>query len=788
VLPCLVFSASVVQKYTFNAPVLRNGVAYVDGCRTSIIPFEPCLPSKPISLLLPSGEEAVSFDVEYTNPIECEGTCYVTPFRPGGIISNPLPVEYYTRASTVYSTDEYYPAEIKSPHFYTHYRYGHSIFIASIRPVQYNPVTGKIRYYSSVTVKIQTAKNRGELPAYKLNSFIKSQLQLEVDNPDVLENLPYSSRDGENYEYLIITTEALKGSWNTFVEFNKRRCLRTKIQTIEYINANGTGADSPEKLKNFIKQEYTTHGIVFVMLGGDDNFNTNNTPMASAITHRSYSASFKDYGVNAYSDKDVAADMFYETMDGQELADLGWELYAGRFAADNTTELGYMVDKTIKYSEQPVAAAVKKAVIAGEKKWPNINGGTCWGKDQMVLLYGTVNKNGYTTTGFPTTAMTITELFEKDGDWSKTQMINAINANQNWVFHTGHSNNFSIMKLQTADIASLKNNAYHISFTTGCYCGAWDNRKIADQATINTGHYDATTGDCIIEAFTHGTSSGNVAFVSNTRYGLGDDGHASLDGTDGSTIRFMRFFLNGLYSQKMHHIAIMLAYSKWINKQEILVTDVNTKPYYGQMAYCAYELNTIGDPALSIWTETPQVLNPTIPGTIDPARFQWESGLPYTWVAVCKPDSTIISTDFTGADGKCIIDDNAYKTYCAANAGGKVIVRVKAHNYLPYEKKDITIGNTGIDQNDFAVLSFSKAYFNKKGNLLKLTCQLKKESTINLSLFNAKGICIKTGGREFYKSGIRELAMDIGDVANGIYYYRLMVDNKFIADKIIINR
>jgi len=772
-------------------PVVRNGVVVVEGCNTSIIPFEPCIPSKPVTLLLPCGEEATAFAVEYADPIELAGVFYVTPYRPGGIVTNPPPVEYYTRASTVYSIDAYYPSEIQSPNFYTQYRYGHSIFIASIRPVQYNPVTGKLRFFNSVTVKVSTTKTRGALAAYKFNSFIKSQLQLEVDNPEALEKLSYTSRDGENYDYLIITTEALKNSWNDFIEFNKRRCLRTQLKTIEDINTNVTGTDSPDKLKKYIKQEYDAHGIVYVMLGGDDNFNANNTPMASAITHRSYSAVFKDYGVNPYSDKDVAADMFYETLDGQELQDLEWEVYAARFPADNATELKNIIDKTIKYSEQPVAAAVNNYLLAGEKAWPNINGGTCYGKTELYLLKNGSSKNGFTTVGYDTTVWKLTDLQEPDITWSKNQLAAGINAGVNLVHHIGHSNNSMIMKLymgtggSLGDVALLTNTAYFIGTTIGCYCGAWDNRKIASNATINTGHYDATTGDCIAEALTVGSANAAVAYVSNTRYGLGDDGHASLDATDGSCTRLTRYFVDGLFGQKMHHIAIMHAYSKWINKTHILNTDASAKPYYGQMHFVAYECNVLGDPALSIWTKTPQTLNPSIGNTIGADKLQWESGLPYTWLAVCKPDGNIISSDFSGVDGKCLIDDAAYKTYCAANGGAKVKVRVKAHNYLPFEK-EVTIGSSGVSGKDFNTLYQLTAFHVKNKNVLRLNYFLNISSRVTVSLYNAKGVCTKTLFNEHQNSGTKELNLNVGDIANGVYYYEMKVNNIHCIEKLVV--
>ena len=51
---------------------------------------------------------------------------------------------------------------------------------------------------------------------------------------------------------------------------------------------------------------------------------------------------------------------------------------------------------------------------------------------------------------------------------------------------------------------------------------------------------------------------------------------------------------------------MMNSFSKEVNIDYILETDIRKKPYYGQMKFCAYELTVLGDPALSVWTETPK--------------------------------------------------------------------------------------------------------------------------------------------------------------------------------------
>jgi len=265
---------------------------------------------------------------------------------------------------------------------------GHHIFVAVVNPIQYNPVSGIVQYFNKITVKVNSVATR-DLPVYKCNSFIKSQLRNLVDNPEAVDALPNSPRNPGDYEYLIIASEAIKDNYGTFVEFNTRRAMRTKVTPISYIKSNMSGNDDADKVRNYIIQEYENNNIVFVLLGGDDDVNN-----ADDVPHRGMHASFYDYGTDYYDDKDVAADLYFSCLDGDwkgsnqyygeyGTEDIGWEVYASRFPADNATELTNIVNKTIKYMETPVVGEAKNALLAGEYAWgPPDHPVECWGKWQ----------------------------------------------------------------------------------------------------------------------------------------------------------------------------------------------------------------------------------------------------------------------------------------------------------------------------------------------------------------------------------------------------------------------
>ena len=154
----------------------------------------------------------MSFKVEYGAPTLLDGEYYLKPFIPNVSLSKGPRPELRKIKSAADETNEFLPAAVRSNWFTTQYKNGIPIFLTSLNPVQYNAVSGKIQYFKeiSITVRTQPAK-RATLPVV-CNPFTKSLLQTLVDNKEAVSDLPVSQKEADDYEYLIITTDALKNS------------------------------------------------------------------------------------------------------------------------------------------------------------------------------------------------------------------------------------------------------------------------------------------------------------------------------------------------------------------------------------------------------------------------------------------------------------------------------------------------------------------------------------------------------------------------------------------------
>jgi hypothetical protein len=791
-MPWLVAAAGVVKEYQFGAPRVSGENVTLPGCRPAFIPFAPDVPVKPVILLLPRGQKAVSYTVKYGPSIEVPGTYYVRPFRPDGRLSAKPPADYLLRKASAYLQNRYFPGTVPSGSFTMQYVSGLPVFIAKVNPVQYNPATGRLKYHTSITVTVETAA--GVAPVYKSNAWVRGTVAAWVDNPEAAAKLADSPVSADDYEYLVVTTNALKNCFGAFIDFNRRRCLRTKVAAKEDIRAHTTGIDDQEKIRNYIRQEYTERNITYVLLAGDAW-----PGAANLIPHRGMRAAACDYGdtVNAadfYDEHDIPADMYYSCLDstwqnpgshyygehGSE--DLTWEVYAARFPAGDSAGLSNMIRKTINYSEHPVTGhGVRNVLLAGEKLWGTWDGHPvdCYGDFEMEQFVGNCIANNYSTMGFPA-QWTFTRLYEKTNEWSGMDFISSLkNGKITWVDHEGHANQWYCFKMYASAVTAdnfpqdgISAN-YFFAYSGGCYAGSFDNRD-------EYGNY--SSADCFGEDLVK-LPTGAVAVLFNSRYGFADDGSNGTSGTDGSNQRLRRYFHDAIFSKGIHYVEMMNAYSKEVNADIILDPDIHKVPYYGQLKWCAYETNILGDPALSLWTETPAVLTPSLPALLTAARFSMNTP-PYSWVALADAGGTILCTQLTDSTGNCFFQNKALSAYMEANPQGRLKVLIKAHNYYPYSgevRLDVPVIGSGSGREP----SVFNVALVRMANGYALKYRLPASGSVRVELFDSRGAIVRRAVNKVQTAGPHEVVFDDASLHSGIYHYRIIAGKQRQAGKFI---
>jgi peptidase C25-like protein/type IX secretion system substrate protein len=75
---------------------------------------------------------------------------------------------------------------------------------------------------------------------------------------------------GTPAEYVIITSDARLTAFDNYVTAKNGQSIPTRVFSTDDIEANYTGVDTQEKIRNFIIDAYTTWSISYVLLGGDE--------------------------------------------------------------------------------------------------------------------------------------------------------------------------------------------------------------------------------------------------------------------------------------------------------------------------------------------------------------------------------------------------------------------------------------------------------------------------------------------------------------------------------------
>ena len=87
--------------------------------------------------------------------------------------------------------------------------------------------------------------------------------------------------------------------------------------------------------------------------------------------------------------------------------------------------------------------------------------------------------------------------------------------------------------------------------------------------------------------------------IANSRYGWGQQGS-----TDGASQFFHREFIDAIFDENFYTVGKALNDAK-----------IDAIPFINQpvMYWCTYETNIIGDPAIEIWTDTPEEIVASYP-------------------------------------------------------------------------------------------------------------------------------------------------------------------------------
>ena len=365
-----------------------------------------------------------------------------------------------------------------------------------------------------------------------------------------------------DYEYVIITNNDLKSSFQPLLEQKQSRGLTGRIVTTEYIYANFSGTesgDNPDKIRDFIAYVHDDWGTEWVLLGGD----------VEIIPQRGV---YAEYGGQLHDD--LPTDLYYACLEGPWNGDSDgvWgevhdgaaggdidlvpEVYIGRAPVSNITETTNFVNKTVLY-ETTAHPNYDTAVWLGEQ----IDSNT-WGAYSSMEIRDDVLPDN----------LNLIEHYELDGPWTGTQLRDDLNNSPHFVNNLSHASEIYDSKLSLSTVAALTNPFPYLIYSQGCDAGSFDtvDVSIAEQHVV--------------------AEHGAFAAIMNSRDGW------YIPGSDpGASHRFAFSFWDAVFNEGKVHLGEANQDAKLENLWRVGVCG------YARWVYM--ETNLLGDP------ETPIQLN-----------------------------------------------------------------------------------------------------------------------------------------------------------------------------------
>ncbi len=564
----------------------------------------PSIPFTAVTFLLPPGTAVDTIEVLSATWDTLPGNYYLYPVQ----LETMTDTAFTPPDSIVYNSIEPFPAlPVKVSRQGS--AMGYSVVTIAGTPIRYIPADSTVMILTSVTLDIRTGPSESELIVPNRETEWSTAMRERgilslVSNPENLVcyqrpvsmsfrnrtsplNITQSpSSEGDGVDMVIITSEELADDFEQVADYRTQQGIITVIRTVEWINQFYSGWDSPERIRNFIRDAHQEWGIQAVLIGGDNDVvpirecnGWNYTPGPFPI----YQAPSDDYYADIDGNWSYNGSMWSTVVSTNYL-----DLCTGRWPVVNSDDVDLFFTK-LKLYEQPEEFPedfARKLLLMSS----NILDGN--GADDMMELMAQLHESS----AIPEYMDEPTELYYPHslpaGDLCRSAALDEIDQGYNLIIHADHS---EIHKLATAGKNALGQYIWDSDFAT---MSNFNEPSILWTLGCDPGHFDGA--NCFAEAgLLTSDSTGLVAAIANARIGI--------------------------FGQKTTYYAFCdaLFNTGWINQYGY---QFNHWPlsYLGEANRCSknyssisfLHMNLLGSPLMYVWRDDPVELHLSVPLTL----------------------------------------------------------------------------------------------------------------------------------------------------------------------------
>ncbi len=468
--------------------------------------------------------------------------------------------------------------------------------------MRYVPSSGELEVLTSISVSLLTSPSTGYVSAPHRESLFSSGLRLRgieslVSNPDDIRLYPapsvetfagetgplaiteFPSSQGICVDMVIVTTDGMAELFQQLADHRTSHGIVTTVRTVQWIEQHYGGADTPERIRNFLRSAHQNWGIQAVLLGGDDSV----VPVRQTggweyvpVPYPSYQLPSDDY----YGDLD--GNWSYDGSVWRVISSPGFlDLCTGRWPVNNASDFETMFEKLKLYEDptDPPEDFARRILLMGS------NNPAGSGAFDLMELAERLRDNSV-----PGYLDDPVELYYPHslpaGDLNRNNALAEFDQGYNLIIHAGHS---EIHKLGTAGSGTLGQYMWDSDFSTMENTGQ---PSILWTLGCDAGHFDGAFSFAEAGLLT-AENTGLTAVISNARGGL----H--------SQISTANTFCDALFDTG--HIADLFHYQGLNWPLSYLGEAYRTSKNLTGSSYMF--LNLLGSPLMGVWRDDPGQLS-----------------------------------------------------------------------------------------------------------------------------------------------------------------------------------
>lgn len=598
-LTCLFINISYSQTYNFEFSISDFSIIENNGKHVINHPTgfdivnntcDPMLPSCVKNILLPPNKKVSNYSVTYT------ATNWQT-----NIDLEAMPIMYPTDGSDYsdvpcsYDLRVYPDSIVKYGRVCTIDNYRYASFV--ITPFVYNATIGALSFINQVNITLELADITENYNFPTQNRVIKRI----VHNPDDVDLFyPENSQrtSTQNIDYLIITADSLKNSFEPLRIWKTQKGVYTKIIALSEVYSNYNGATPQLKIKRCIQDYYNNHGLKWVLLGGDDVI------IPCVIANVKYIVWDMLGEIKQKTEETIPTDMFYACFDGAfdwnangndtigELTDnviLDQVVNISRLPIRTNAHIQTYISKLLKYEQTP--KITDSSMLLCARKLDRYQDGTGYSDAHLKSNVLINNIASYWAGRMVRFYDTYTD-FEGGANYqlNSNNLTEQLSNNYNFLHFATHGN---------TDIWTLEEGHYFSNTVNNI---AESNPMVIVTTACKTNAFDIAE-PCLSEAFIRKDKGGAIAYLGGSRSSWETTNFNYLGPSYLITERFFSNLFTGV-SNRFSEIVKLV-------KQHY---QSNAYTYGNTYRWLLFSNNAIGDAELPIFT--------TIPNKFENVKFE----------------------------------------------------------------------------------------------------------------------------------------------------------------------